>query len=135
MNLAVIDTNVLIDFLENGAYAAVLRQYDRLLVPAPVDAEVRAGLDPGTKSGRNRAALLDEFLADPSVEYVPAGPAESRKFAQLYRYLKRQGTPLPLHDVWIAATALVRDLPLCTADRHYRRIPLLRLVREDGSES
>ena len=61
MNLAVIDTNVLIDFLENGAYAAVLRQYDRLLVPAPVDAEFRAGLDPGTRSGRARAGNLIRF--------------------------------------------------------------------------
>lgn len=135
MNAAVLDTNVLIDFLENGSFAAVLRQFDRLLVPAAVDAEFRACLDPDTRSGRLRGALLDEFLADPSVDFVPAGPAESRKFAQLYRYLRRQGIPLPLHDLWIAATALVRDLPLCSADRHFRRIPLLRLVREDATEA
>jgi tRNA(fMet)-specific endonuclease VapC len=135
MNALVVDSSILIDFLENGAYSPVLRKFDRLLVPAAVDAEFRAGLDPDTRSGHLRGALLDEFLEDPSVEFIPAGRAESRKFAQLYRFLKRQGTPLPLHDIWIAATALVRDLPLCSADRHFRRIPLLRLVREDGTET
>ncbi|MBR1608141.1 MAG: PIN domain-containing protein [Kiritimatiellae bacterium] len=129
MNSAVVDTSVLISFLErDGRAAASLRAFDRLLVPAAVDAEFRAGLDPATKSGRQRAALLDEFLAEPSVGFLPAGRAESSKYAQLHRYLKERGTPIPLHDVWIAAAALVQDAPLCTFDRHFARIPLLRLA-------
>ena len=130
MNAVVVDTSVLIDLLEGGEVAGTLESFDRLLVPAAVDAEFRAGLDPDTRSGRLHAALLDELLDDPSVEFVPAGRAESRKYAQIYRYLKKQGTPLPVHDIWIAAVALVRDLPLCSGDRHFRRIPLLRVVRE-----
>ena len=129
MNAVVVDTSVLIDLLEGGEAAGALEPFDRLLVPAAVDAEFRAGLDPDTRSGRLHAALLDELLDDPSVEFVPTGRAESRKYAQIYRYLKKQGTPLPVHDIWIAAVALVRDLPLCSGDRHFRRIPLLRVVR------
>lgn len=130
MKEAVIDTNVLVAFLGRGgsAVAAALRAYDRLLVPAAVDAEFRAGLDPDTRAGREGSALLDAFLAEPSVAFVPAGRAESSKYAQLYRYLKRQGSPMPLHDLWIGAAALVRDVPLCTFDRHFSRIPLLRLA-------
>lgn len=135
MNSAVVDTSVLIDFLGNGSFSGVLRSFDRLLVPAAVDAEFRADLDPDTRAGRARGALLDEFLEEPTVEFVPAGRAESRKYAQLYRFLKRQGTPLPLHDVWIAAAALVRDVPLCSSDRHFRAIPLLRLVQADGAQA
>ena len=132
MNAAVVDTSVLIDFLGSGASSDMLRGFDRLLIPAVVDAEFRAGLDPDTRAGRACGALLDEFLEEPTVEFVPAGRAESRKYAQLYRFLKRQGTPLPLHDVWIAATALVRDVPLCSTDRHFRCVPLLRMVRAEG---
>ena len=59
---------------------------------------------------------------------LPAGRSESLKYAQIYRYLKNRGTPIPLHDIWIAAAALVRDVPLATFDAHFVRIPLLRLV-------
>ena len=57
MNAAVLDTSVLIGFLERGAVASALRTFDRLLVPAAVDAEFRAGLNPATRAGRDRAAL------------------------------------------------------------------------------
>lgn len=129
MNAVVLDTSALIDFLEHqGRIADSLRTFDRLVVPAAVDAEFRAGLDPDTRSGRERGALLDELLGDPSVEFAPAGRAESAKYAQLYRYLKRNGTLIPLHDVWIAATALVRDAAVCSTDNHFRNVPLLRII-------
>ena len=133
MNSVVVDTSALIDFLEQrGRLADSLRPFDRLVIPAAVDAEFRAGLDPDTRGGRGRAALLDELLCDPSVEFAPAGRAESAKYAQLYRYLKRNGTPIPLHDIWIAATALVRAAAVCSTDKHFRNVPLLRIVDVDA---
>ena len=129
MNSAVVDTNVLIAFLERGEEVAqVLSRFDKLLVPAAVDAEFRAGLDLTTKSGRRHAQILDDFLDDQSVDYVPADRAESLKYAMLHRVLKSQGTPIPINDVWIASTALVRNLPLCTFDRHFRHVPLLEII-------
>ncbi len=129
MRCVILDTSALIDFLERrDGVADSLRAFDRLIIPAAVDAEYRAGLDPDTRNGRNRAALLDEFLADPSVEFAPAGRSESAKYAQLYRYLKHNGTPIPLHDIWIAATALVRDAAVCSTDGHFKFVPLLRRV-------
>ena len=68
MNAAVVDTSVLIDFLGSGASSDMLRGFDRLLIPAAVDAEFRAGLDPDTRAGRACGALLDEFLEEPTVE-------------------------------------------------------------------
>ena len=129
MNSVVVDTSALIDFLEqHGHLADSLRPFDKLVIPAVVDAEFRAGLDPDTRKGRERTVLLDELLCDPSVEFAPAGRAESAKYAQLYRYLKHNGMPIPLHDVWIAATALVRDAAVCSTDKHFRNVPLLRIV-------
>ena len=129
MNSAVVDTNVLIAFLERGDQPMqVLGRFDRLLVPAAVDAEFRAGLDLSTKIGRRHVQVLDDFLNDPSVAYMPADRAESQKYAVLYRVLKKQGTPIPINDIWIAATALVHNVPLCTFDRHFRNVPLLEVV-------
>lgn len=126
MKLAVLDTNVLIDFLEKGRdFAARLASFDRLLVPAPVDAEFRSGLDLSTRAGRMRAAAIDAFLDDASVEYVPLGREVSAKYAAVYRLLKSNGTPIPVNDVWIAAVALVRNATLFTHDAHFAAIQLL----------
>ena len=129
MSSAVVDTNVLIAFLEKGSQIAqTLGRFDKLLVPAAVDAEFRAGLDLTTNSGRRHAQILEDFLNDPSVTYVPADRAESLKYAMLYRVLKKQGTPIPINDIWIAASALVHNVPLCTFDRHFRHVPLLEVL-------
>ncbi len=129
MNAVVLDTSALIEFLERqSGIAASLGDFDQLIIPAAVDAEFRAGLDPDTRNGRGRAAILDELLRDPSVMFAPAGRAESAKYAQLYRYLKLNGTPMPIHDIWIAATALVRDAAVCSMDRHFKNVPLLRII-------
>ena len=40
--------------------------------------------------------------------------------------LRRQGTPLPINDVWIAAHALEAGATLVSFDRHFERVPGLR---------
>ena len=129
MNAIVVDTNVLIEFLEKGnRITELLGRYDKLLVPAAVDAEFRAGLDISTKSGYRATQLLDELLADETVDFLPVGRDESLKYAMLYRVLRQQGTPIPINDIWIAATALVKNAPVCTFDKHFRHVPLLQVV-------
>lgn len=134
VNAVVVDTCALVAFLERdgAATAAALRAFDRLLVPAAVDAEFRSGCDPATRSGRRRVAVLDEFLRNRAVEFLPAGREESSLYAELFRHLKAAGTPVPSNDIWIAASALVRNVPVCTTDRQYSRFPLLRLVVPEG---
>ena len=134
MNAAVVDTNVLITFLERGSRVAdALGRFDKLLVPAAVDAEFRAGLDLATRTGRRRAQVLDGFLGESSVAFVSADRDVSSKYAMLYRVLKRQGTPIPVNDIWIAASALVLNVPLCTFDQHFRNVPLLEVVEVDNA--
>jgi len=134
VNAAVVDTNVLIAFLERGSRVAdVLGRFDRLLVPAAVDAEFRAGIDLATRTGRRRVQVLDGFLGESSVAFVSADRDVSVKYAMLHRVLKRQGTPIPVNDIWIAASALVLNVPLCTFDQHFRSIPLLEVVEVDNA--
>ncbi len=130
MTAVVLDTCALVEFLERGGMATVdvIRAFDWILVPAAVDAEFRAGCDPATHSGRRRLAVLDEFLQSRAVEFLPAGREESALYSELFRHLKAKGTPIPSNDIWIAASALARNVPLCTTDEHFSRFPLLRLV-------
>jgi predicted nucleic acid-binding protein len=36
--------------------------------------------------------------------------------------LRRAGTPIPTHVIWIAATAMQYGLRVLTADRHYLQV-------------
>ena len=40
---------------------------------------------------------------------------------------KKQGTPIPTNDIWIAATALQKGLPVYTFDQHFEHIAGLLL--------
>ena len=129
MKPLVLDTNVLIRFLERGGdYAETFSKFDRLLIPAAVDGEYRAGIDATTHSGLRRQKAFDALLGSPAVEYIPVGREVSAEYAQVFRQLQERGTPIPQNDIWIAATARVRHAPLCTLDDHFKNVEALELV-------
>ena len=126
----VLDTTVLIRFLERGGdYVETFSRFDRLLIPAAVDGEYRAGIDVATNSGQRRQRAFDALLGSSAVEYVPAELEVSAEYAQVFRQLQERGTPIPQNDIWIAATARVRHAPLCTLDEHFNNVEALELVR------
>ncbi len=45
------------------------------------------------------------------------------RYAAIHEYLRRQGTPIPTNDVWIAATAFQQGLRVLTLDEHFLRAP------------
>jgi predicted nucleic acid-binding protein len=42
--------------------------------------------------------------------------------------LRRQGTPIPAHDLWIAALAAQHGALLCTQDAHFQNLPQIPRV-------
>ena len=129
MKPLVLDTNVLIRFLERGGdYVETFSKFDRLLIPAAVEGEYRAGIDASTNSGVRRQKAFDALLGSSAVEYVPVGHEVSAEYAQVFRRLQERGTPIPQNDIWIAATARVRHAPLCTLDDHFKNVEELELV-------
>jgi len=51
-------------------------------------------------------------------------------YGQRYRYLKDNGLLIGGNDLWIAAVAIVHDLPLVTRNaKRFKRVPGLRIVR------
>ena len=50
------------------------------------------------------------------------------RYAELKLQLKKQGTPIPINDVWIAALVLQHRATLFTRDSDFERIPQLARV-------
>ncbi len=129
MNVAVIDTNVLIDCFQRGGGAAdAVSDYDRILVCPAVIGEFKAGIDATSKKGRKAMACLDEFLDDPAVEIIPCTDETAEYYARIYRALRKNGTPLPTNDIWIAAAALERGATVLSGDAHFSFVPMLKVA-------
>ena len=122
--------------LDTNAYSAFKRgdarivdhvaRADEILIAVPVLAELRVGFKAGTMEKRNLDEL-EEFLAARRVS-VPAITEQTALFyAEIHSGLKRQGTPLPVNDVWIAACTVESGAILISDDAHFQRIPGLPL--------
>ena len=88
--------------------------------------ESLAGFRGGSKFEQNRRTLRD-FLARPTVVFLGASAETSEVFGQLKDTLRKQGTPIPINDIWIAAHAVETGSVLVTYDDHFSRISGLRL--------
>jgi predicted nucleic acid-binding protein len=123
-----IDTNAYRLMMDGEAEAVRLaRLAERLLMPVPVLAELRYGFLNG-KKGRENEANLVRFLDRPRVEILCCDEETAVRYAELKLQLKRQGTPIPLNDVWIAALVLQHQATLFTRDTDFERIPQLARV-------
>jgi tRNA(fMet)-specific endonuclease VapC len=109
------------------ATAGVLEEADRVFVPFVVLAELRAGFAVGTRGAENER-VLRKFLDKPGVDVLYPGDGTTRVYAGLYRQLRRQGTAIPINDLWIASLVVEHNLALFTRDRHFRHLPQIEIV-------
>ena len=105
----------------------LVRSAERILVPVPVIAELRFGFLNGTK-GRENEAYLVKFLDRPRVTVLSCDEDTAIRYAELKLQLKKQGTPIPINDVWIAALVLQHQATLFTRDSDFEHIPQLPRV-------
>ena len=118
-----LDTNRYRDLADGDPdVVAVLESADHVFLPFVVLAELRGGFAVGRR-GRENERALQKFLAKPGIEALFASEATTHSYAELYRQLRRQGTPIPTHDLWIAALVVEHDLTLFSRDRHFDHLP------------
>jgi predicted nucleic acid-binding protein len=118
--------------LDTSAYSAMRRGDERLLQPlreaagvfltTVVLGELLFGFVGGRLDLDNRR-LLREFLDLDRVELVPVDEETAERYAVIRDQLRRQGTPIPTNDLWIAASAAQHGLVLLTLDRHFKEVP------------
>jgi|SRR5579862_6860253 len=100
---------------------------DEVWLPFIVLGELRAGFAAGSQGPRNEA-VLRRFLLKPGVGVLYADDQTTHHYATVYRQLRRQGTPIPTNDMWIAALALQHSLVLCARDKHFDALAQLPRV-------
>lgn len=123
-----LDTNRYTDLCRGDrAVAEVVELAIEIWLPFIVLGELRAGFAVGTQGAQNEA-LLRRLLLKPGVAILYADEQTTHHYANVYRQLRKQGTPIPTNDMWIAALVLQHSLILCDRDAHFDSLPQLTRV-------
>ena len=92
------------------------------IVPATVLGELEAGFQLGNRATENRQTL-NQFLEEPFVSVVDVTAVTARHYGRIFCALRLAGTPIPINDVWIAASTVECGGHLVTFDQDFRRVP------------
>ena len=118
-----LDTNRYVDFCRgDGEVTELLETAAEVLLPFVVLGELRAGFAVGRQARANEG-LLRRFLLRSGVSLLYADEQTTYHYAAVYRQLRRQGTPIPTNDMWIAALVLQHNLVLAARDSHFDHLP------------
>lgn len=123
MNIA-LDTNAYCDFQRGNRWLEGIQEAQRVIIPYIVLAELRAGFLQGNRNLQNEARL-ERFLNTARVALLFPDADTTRHYAALVAQLRKQGTPIPTNDIWIAALCVQHQLILCSADAHFEHLPQL----------
>ena len=120
-----VDTNRYVDLCRGVVETVeVLETADVMVLPFVVLAELRAGFLLGRRQVENERALHGLLLKD-GVDVLYADDQTTHHYASVYRQLRKQGTPIPTNDMWLAALVLQHNLALHARDRHFDHLPQL----------
>jgi tRNA(fMet)-specific endonuclease VapC len=110
----------------------MLDSADWIGVPVIVIGDLCAGFAKGSRFQKNLDEL-GEFLASPIVEALPVDRQIAEMFGEMIDGLRRRGRPVPVNDVWIAATCARPGATLLTWDAHFRFIPRVGTIVLDSA--
>lgn len=118
--------------LDTSAYSAFLKgnpeiklsiqQADDIFLNPIIIGELLAGFAMGKSEKKNRS-ILQQFLSSSRVKVVDIDEEASERYAVIIDHLRKQGTPIPTNDIWIAASAMQHGLKVLTTDNHYLNVP------------
>ncbi len=105
-----------------------LRQIDIIGISAISIGELYSGFKGGNREAENKVEL-GLFLDSPRVRVHPIDGDTAEFYASILNNLKKEGTPIPTNDIWIAAVAFQHGYSLMTAARHFSYIPGIILAK------
>lgn len=127
MRLA-LDTNRYTDLCRGEpSVSEMVEIAEEVWLPLIVIGELRAGFAAGAREASNEA-VLRRFLLKPNVGILYADDQTTHHYANVYRQLRRQGTPIPTNDMWIAALVLQHSLVLFARDVHFDALAQLARI-------
>jgi tRNA(fMet)-specific endonuclease VapC len=114
-----LDTNAAIALLNGDLMIVEALQKAEIFFSVIGVGELYFGAEKSARRDTNRASL-ERLLQGRKV--LGCDLAVAQEYGRLKAALRRQGTPLPENDIWIAAIALRNKLVLMTRDKHFRHI-------------
>lgn len=125
-----IDTNAYTALLTgDDRIARILGESDAVLLSSIVLGELYDGFLGGRRNAENRR-VLSQFREKSRTVVVPVTDTTAEWFAHLKQVLRRNGTPIPINDVWIAASCMEHGAALLTYDTHFTTIEGLLIKPE-----
>ena len=122
MNKLLIDTNIYSHAMRgDDVVVSTLQHVAHIGISAISVGELLSGFKAGNQEAINRREL-NIFLDSPRVVLYSIDEVTAEFYSAILNQLKKQGTPIPTNDIWIAATALQHGLPVYTFDRHFEHI-------------
>jgi tRNA(fMet)-specific endonuclease VapC len=123
MSGILVDTSAYSALHENHAEVVrVISAATRIHLNAVVLGEILAGFRKGTRYDANKT-ILDTFLEREKVEILPVDEETAVRYAVIRDTLRRNGTPITINDIWVAASAMQHALHVVTLDRDYLKVP------------
>lgn len=123
-----VDTNVYSSYFKGDkSITDIFRSAGEIVIPFVVLAELRAGFRLGSKVMENEKILIN-FLNESRVNVLYADEQSTYFYASLFLQLRKQGTPIPTIDLWIATLVIQHDLVLCSRDKHFDAFPQIPRV-------
>jgi tRNA(fMet)-specific endonuclease VapC len=121
-----LDSSVLIRCLRGDAdLQSKVGAVAQPILPVIALAELLVGARLSRKPEGERTRV-EALAADCQVASPDAATAE--RFAEIKAALRRAGTPIPDHDIWIAALCIQHDWELAFRDKHFPLVPGLRCL-------
>ena len=118
-----LDTNRYIDLCKGVVETVtLLEEAEAVVVPFVVLGELRAGFANGRRQAENERTLR-RFLLKDGVQVLFADDQTTHHYAAVFLQLRKQGTPIPTNDIWLAAVVLQHNLVLHARDRHFDHLP------------
>ncbi len=118
-----LDTNRYVDLCKGvDETVALLEEAEAVMLPFVVLGELRAGFAHGRRQAENERTLR-RFLLKEGVSVLFADDQTTHHYASVFRQLRKQGSPIPTNDVWLAALVLQHNLGLHARDKHFDHLP------------
>ena len=122
VNRVLLDTNAYTALMAgDGRIADELARNEAILLSPIVVGELYDGFLNGTRSQQNRT-ILSRFREKPRTLCVPITDTTADWFAEIKRMLRKKGRPIPINDVWIAASCMEHGARIISFDRHFAEI-------------
>jgi len=121
-----IDSNAIIDYLRGkNSFLVDLIQNQSVFVSVIVIGELFYGAENAIQI-KKHLSQINEFVS--KITIVEVTIETSKIYGKIRANLKKQGTPIPENDIWIAAIALQNNYTLVTNDKHFKNVKNIKTI-------